>query len=491
VRLNGIADYELLEPLGRGSQGHCFLARPPARLGLDDERCVVKVLERHATDLDFRRVVRELRVFSAVRSDHLSKLFEAGYEAGAVYVSLRHYSEGSLGRDDPGLEPARRVTALADAARGAHALHEVGVVHRAVKPSNVLIENGRGRLADLGLPELITPGLTSTGLGSIGTVEFMEPDLVWGERPSRACDIWSLGVSLHRAVAGASMYGDIPRDRPAAALQHILHTRPIVDPSTPGPCREVILRCVAEKRTERYATALDLAIALEKVAATPDLAALRPGRPDSGSAPVDNRAETRDFQSVLLLGVDPPPALTGRRPLPIEGRVEVADDAGTGPGGDEVTVEGVRCARNHHNDPQALYCSRCGIKMLQGSRHLVEGVRPSLGVLTLDDGSTYPVRQDLVVGREPNADELVARGRALGVTVADDHRTVSRSHALIKLIGWHAFLEDRDSANGTFVRSSSTQPWRRLPAGDRVALAPGMTVRLGERELVFEPHDIA
>jgi pSer/pThr/pTyr-binding forkhead associated (FHA) protein len=111
-------------------------------------------------------------------------------------------------------------------------------------------------------------------------------------------------------------------------------------------------------------------------------------------------------------------------------------------------------------------------------------------VLTLDDGDTYTLTRDVVLGREPAVDELVVAGKAQPVRIADEDRTVSRAHALIRLVGWDVFLEDRSSANGTFVRTASHQPWHRLAADERIALTAGASVRLGERELGFEQHSV-
>ena len=69
--------------------------------------------------------------------------------------------------------------------------------------------------------------------------------------------------------------------------------------------------------------------------------------------------------------------------------------------------------------------------------------------------------------------------RAVALRIVDGGRTVSRAHAVVLLVDWGVFVEDRSSANGTFVRGAAHQPWRRLAAGERVALAPGSAIRLG------------
>jgi serine/threonine protein kinase len=265
--MTGIADYEFLDPLGRGNHGRFFLARTPERLGLGGEQCAVKVLDRNVTDQEFRRVASELRVFVALRSECLADPFEVGYQHGALYIAMSQYPDGSLFSPPARLDPAAIAGIVADAARGAHALHEVGVVHRAIKPANILLAGDSGRLSDLGLGQVIAPGLTSTGLGSIGTVEFMEPDIIWGEAAARASDIWSLGITLHRVLVGESVYGEIPEGDSARAFQHVLHTAPELHDGLPATMRTVIQRCTADRRSDRFATAEELADALDRAGA--------------------------------------------------------------------------------------------------------------------------------------------------------------------------------------------------------------------------------
>ena len=84
------------------------------------------------------------------------------------------------------------------------------MVHRDIKPANILLDNGHGKLSDLGLAQMLTPGMTMTGVGPVGSIEYMEPDVIWGERAARASDVWSLGLTLHRVVTGAGVFGTIP-----------------------------------------------------------------------------------------------------------------------------------------------------------------------------------------------------------------------------------------------------------------------------------------
>lgn len=254
-----IGDYELLEQIGEGNYGTFFKAIPPARLGLDEELVAVKVLSVHASKGDFKRIANELRVFASLESDHLVEVYDAGHQDGQLFYAMGWYADGSLAKPSGELDTSSRLAAVEHAARGAHELHEVGVVHRDIKPANILLHKDQGKLSDLGLAQILTPGMTTTGMGPVGSVEYMEPDVIWGERAARASDVWSLGITLHRVVTGTGVFGSIPEDNILDALRHVLHTVPVLSSSLSSEVRPIIERALAAERSERYATALDFA----------------------------------------------------------------------------------------------------------------------------------------------------------------------------------------------------------------------------------------
>jgi eukaryotic-like serine/threonine-protein kinase len=258
-----IADYELVDVIGRGDHGVSHRARPPQRLGLGDEFVVVKVLEHNATDADFARLATELQVLSSVQSPHLATLYEVGEQDGRLFYAMRFYPQQSLAQNT-GLDASTVIRVVADAARGAHALHEVGVVHRDIKPANIMFEAGRGYLADLGLAQVWAPGMTTTGGGPIGSVEYMEPDVIYGERAMRTSDIWSLAITLHVALTGAGCHGEIPQGSVLGAFRHVLHTEPIISDDLPPAVRAVLVRALAPQRAQRHPSALAFAEELEQ-----------------------------------------------------------------------------------------------------------------------------------------------------------------------------------------------------------------------------------
>lgn len=261
-----IADYRLEELLGEGNHGRFYKAAPPPRLRSDEEWVAVKVLDGQAVEDEFRRFENELRLFASVRSPYLVELLDAGQHLGALFYVTRFYPLGSLAAPTRPVETPDVVRAVADAARGAHALHEVGVAHRDIKPSNVMLVEGGGRLGDLGLAQVLNPGQTVTGRGPIGAIEFMEPGVVRGEKASRSSDVWALGVTLHKALTGRSVFGSIPDRDVLSALRHILNATPEVAAELPEALAGVIGRCIAPAHQDRPATAAELADELEALA---------------------------------------------------------------------------------------------------------------------------------------------------------------------------------------------------------------------------------
>lgn len=261
-----IADYELAELIGIGNHGRFYKASPPERLGVEDEWVAVKVLDRHASSDEFRRFANELRLFATVASDNLASPIDAGQQEGQLFYTISYHPDGSLSRMNGDQVPfAVAVRAVSDAARGAHALHEVGVAHRDIKPSNILLMRGRGKLADLGLAQVLDPGLTITGTGPIGSLECMSPTRVLGGKASRATEVWELGATLHKALTKRSVMGDIPDHDILAALRHVTSTTPFVDESLPDEVRPLVEDCLSDDADTRPSTAAVLADRLEEL----------------------------------------------------------------------------------------------------------------------------------------------------------------------------------------------------------------------------------
>ncbi|MHB8340317.1 MAG: protein kinase domain-containing protein [Mycobacteriales bacterium] len=260
----GIADYVFVRSLGQGNQGEFFLAIPPTRLGLDAEYVAVKVLIGETSDDTFRRATRELRAFASVESPYLIKVYDAGQDAGRFFYCMAYFPRGALAAPAAPLTPSEVKRAVAEAARAAHALHEGGIVHQGIKPKNILLGEDHAYLSDLGLAQLLAPGQTVTGLGPIGEVEYLDPSILLGKRGSRATDIFSLGATLHRALTGTSVYGELP-SQPLLAIRTVLSRRPAVSPALLPAEAQVVTSCFAEDPADRPPTAEALADQIEQL----------------------------------------------------------------------------------------------------------------------------------------------------------------------------------------------------------------------------------
>lgn len=262
-----IADYEFVRELGAGNHGRYFQARTPKRLGVADELCAVKVLGAQASGDAFKRMVNELKLFASAKSPYLARLLDAGHEDGTLYYASAYYPAGSLA-EGTGLDSAQTVRAVADAALGAHALHELGVAHRDIKPGNILLtgadEGPTAVLSDLGLAQRLSPGATVTGFGPIGTLAYMEPGVARGLPAGRASDIWSLAATLQFVLTGSDPYPRLPSSNLVDALRHLLTTPPNVSVADPALAR-LVRWGLAEDRAERPATAEAYALALREV----------------------------------------------------------------------------------------------------------------------------------------------------------------------------------------------------------------------------------
>lgn len=271
-----LADYELLEWLGTGNHGEWWLARAPERLGLDSDLVAVKALWRDASELDFDRMARELRLLVSISSPHLVSLVEAGESNGRLFYARQHYAGGTLA--DPGIDRATVLSAVASAARGAQALHDAAVVHRDIKPENVLLNAAStdpahaaaidgpvpAVLSELGLAQLLDPGLT-TGIGPVGAIDYVAPEVAVGDKGSPASDVWALGVTLHQALSGHSIYGAEAPDNILDGFRRVTSGRWSLEPSLVDDDRRVIEQCLQRDPEARIASAAALADALDQI----------------------------------------------------------------------------------------------------------------------------------------------------------------------------------------------------------------------------------
>lgn len=259
-----IADYEIVGPLGRGSAGDLLLARPPARLGLDAELVIVKVLDGTHDPARFRRMSQELRLFAAIESPYLIRLYDAGSEDGMLWYSMEHCALGSLADPAVPLGRDQRLRMMAHAARGVHDLHQAGIAHRDLKPAKIFLTEDGAKVADLELARFLEPGMTVTTSAPVADLEFVDPALLRGERAGRASDIWALGVTLHAVLTGTSVYPGLAEEAGVLpAVRRVLSSPPVVSDDLAPNAADLVRDCTRPDPADRPPTALAVAERIE------------------------------------------------------------------------------------------------------------------------------------------------------------------------------------------------------------------------------------
>lgn len=257
--------YRILRTLGRGGGGTVWLA-------LDEHLGREVALKRVAGEADAEvlvtRGLREARTSAALAHDHVVRVYDAFVHEGSPWIVMEHVPGPSLSAVLEGGRalPVRQVARIgAQVATALAAAHGAGVVHRDVKPGNVLLTDESGRdakLTDFGIARAEDDHqLTRTGMVS-GTAAYFSPELARGEDPSAASDVWALGATLYAAVEGRRPYPDA--GNPVAQLHMIARDAPDA-PRLAGPL-EPVLRGMLDPDPSRRWTAERAARALTEVA---------------------------------------------------------------------------------------------------------------------------------------------------------------------------------------------------------------------------------
>jgi YVTN family beta-propeller protein len=239
-----LAGYRVEALLGRGGMGVVYRAHD---LALDRPVALKILAPELATDVRFReRFLRESRLAASLDHRSIVPVHDAGEVAGELYIAMR-YVEGSdlkaVLREKGALAPARALEIVEQVADALDAAHERGLVHRDVKPSNVLIDaHGHCYLADFGLSRLL--GDAGAALGatqSLGTADYVAPEQIRGEEADGRADLYSLGCLLHECLTGeppfktssdaATLFAHLEQEPPAPpGLEHVMRTALAKDP---------------------------------------------------------------------------------------------------------------------------------------------------------------------------------------------------------------------------------------------------------------------
>ena len=299
--------YRLIELLGRGGMGEVWRAHDTAT----DRTVAIKLLPAHfSDDEDFqRRFRREAQAAARLNTPHVVPIHDYGEIDGRLYVNMRLIE----GRDlqtvltDGPMDPARAVHIVGGVAKALHAAHEVGLLHRDVKPSNILLDRDDfAYLIDFGIARALDETRMTKSGNTIGTFQYIAPERLGGKEDARA-DIYSLACVLYECLTGTPPFGQLTMaELVVAHLQSAPPQPSATRPEVPEQIDQVIASGMAKDPDQRYATTIEFATAARDAITVPIPTPKPAPAPAPAPQPVPQQA------SVPVL----PPTTPVQRPAP-------------------------------------------------------------------------------------------------------------------------------------------------------------------------------
>lgn len=280
---HSIGGYRLGNTVGRGAMGEVYAARRES----DGKRAAIKILHSY-DDSIVKRFLREAEIAKKATGPNLIEIFETGVAPdGSPFIAMELLEGKDLAailRDENQLA-LMDVVALVDAcAKGLDILHRQGVIHRDMKPQNLFLPSStrkEWKILDYGVSKVIGARTMTQG-DIIGTPGYMSPEQAEGKEVDIRTDIFALGAVAYRALTGRRAFSgpDMP-----AILYQVVHTTPPrareIVPDLPRRIDVVLSKALAKKKEDRYASAIDFAIAFREASERDD-DELPPSEPRGG-----------------------------------------------------------------------------------------------------------------------------------------------------------------------------------------------------------------
>ena len=260
--------YNLIKPLGSGGMANVYLAHDKV-LARD---VALKVLrDQYADDEEFvGRFRREAQSVARLSHPHIVQIYDWGRsEEGAYYIAMEYVPKGTLKdriKRDGALAPSAAIGVAIQISDALSAAHEQGVIHRDIKPQNVLVtRNGDVKVTDFGIARAASSSVTATN-AVLGTAGYMSPEQATGKPVGPATDLYSLGVVIYEMLTGALPYD---ADNPVAlSLMHVnepARSPRNANPEVPRALDALTLKLLAKDPEDRYASAGALADDLDRI----------------------------------------------------------------------------------------------------------------------------------------------------------------------------------------------------------------------------------
>jgi hypothetical protein len=316
------AGYRIERRLGRGGMGILYLAVEP---GLERRVALKLIAPEAASDEVFaKRFAEESRIAASIEHPNVVPIYAAGEADGVAWIAMRFVAGSDLQRRiarEGRLEPADAVALIAQVGNGLDAIHAAGLVHRDVKPANVLLSGEAGGehayITDFGVARNVATqsGLTQTGR-FVGTLDYVAPEQISGEPIDARVDVYALGCLLFKLLTGEVPF---PREGEAARLYAHLHDPPpapsLYAPAVPMALDDVVVRAMSKAPEDRYPSAGDLGRAAQ--AALSGTAISIPERTvaTGAAATRERRSPEPGPREVETAKLPEPAAARSRRPL--------------------------------------------------------------------------------------------------------------------------------------------------------------------------------
>ena len=278
--VQSIAHYRIIEPIGAGGMGAVYKAYdnklqrivaikllPPEYVSQQDRR---------------RRFFQEARAASALNHPHILTIYEVGEDDGSPYIAME-YVEGETLRKkiEKGLDVKEVLNIAIQIAAGLARAHELGIIHRDLKPENLMLSrDGYAKILDFGLAKLVAErdralvadseqktlirGVETQSGTLMGTVNYMAPEQLLGQRVDRRCDVFSFGVVLCEMLTGAAPF---VHDNRIDTMHAILHREPKLTNGSRAELafdlQKILAKALAKSPKERYQTVAELASELK------------------------------------------------------------------------------------------------------------------------------------------------------------------------------------------------------------------------------------
>ena len=260
-----VAGFRIVRPIGDGSTGTVYLAEA-SQGGLVAIKLLAPELSRE--DRFRQRFLRESQIAAGLDGPHVVRTVASGEEAGRLYLVME-YVDGTdlraLLRQEGSFPPERAVRLVEHVAEALDAAHAAGLVHRDVKPGNILVTSPEGveeaRICDFGLARHVSSVSSLTGeRGFVGTIDYVPPEQIAGETIDARADVYALGCVLFECLTGERPFA---RDSELSVVYAHLNESPPrvsdVRPELPAAFDTVIRKALAKNPDERYATCGELA----------------------------------------------------------------------------------------------------------------------------------------------------------------------------------------------------------------------------------------